>query len=69
MLIVEGKLSYTAFSRVTKFDNFGIMDGLTRHRLCTSVGAHKKVEHRVKEEARLRELCCLTIEKIKNLNF
>ena len=63
----EHGLSYTAFSRVTRFENFGILDGVTRQRLCEAVKGHKKVEHRVKEEARLRELCCLTIEKLKNL--
>ena len=63
----EHGLSYTAFSRVTRFENFRILYRLTRDCLCKAVKGNKKVEHRVKEEARLRELCSITIEKLKIL--
>ena len=38
----EHGLTYTAFSRITNFTNFGLFNGITMNRLITSVFRHKK---------------------------
>ena len=55
---MEHGLTYVALSRVTKFSNLGIKDteGISKNRLCRKIRKHPKMEKRLIEEERLREM-------------
>ena len=48
-------LTYTAFSRATRFSDVGIYDGVTTARLTDKIRNQGKMESRLKEEVRYRE--------------
>ena len=52
----EHGLTYTAFSRVTKFSNLGILRGITKDRLCRKIKNLKKMGDRIREQERLSRL-------------
>ena len=60
----EHGLTYTAFSRVKKMSNLGILGGLTFNRLTKSVRNQGKMALRMKEEKRLSRLVTLTIREL-----
>ena len=62
----EHGLTYTVFTRVTRFKNLGIINGLTRTRFTSNIKAHKKVAPRRREETRLRNLSTDTIARLQN---
>ena len=51
----EHGLTYTAFSRVTRFSDIGIADGFTAERLTPKIRKNKKVKPRILEERKLKE--------------
>ena len=65
----EHGLSYTAFSRVTRFNDIGIVGGLSKERLILvdKVQRQSKMTSRLKEEKRLRTLVNKTKCLLKNL--
>ena len=63
----EHGLTYTAFSRVTKFCDFGLINGITKHRLINKIYAHAKMKPRMDAEQRLSRLAELTSEKFEAL--
>ena len=63
----EHGLSYVAMSRVTKFSDIGIYDGITANRLCRSIKKHKKMAPRINAEKRFKALFKKTQEFIDNL--
>ena len=62
----EHGLTYTAFSRVTRFSNLGITGGLTFERFTSKIKNHAKVAPRRREETRLRNLSTDTIARLQN---
>ena len=60
----DAGITYTAFSRVTKMANFGIIGGLTYERFTSKIRDHSKFAGRIREEKRLRELSAKTIEQL-----
>ena len=64
----EHGLTYVAMSRVTRFSDIGLYDGITKNRLCTSIQNHKKMKPRIQAEQRLRLLFERTKQFIEN-NF
>ena len=63
----EHGLIYTAFSRVTKFCDFGLINGITRDRLVNKIYAHAKMKPRMDAEQRLSIFAELTSEKFEAL--
>ena len=61
----EHGLTYTAFSRVTNFSNFGIINGITLERFTTKIKGQKKVKPRRQEEQRLRRLAAATMDRLQ----
>ena len=61
----EAGITYTAFSRVTKMVNFGVIGGLTLDRLTTTIKNHAKFPGRIKEEQRLRLLSANTVDMLR----
>jgi hypothetical protein len=61
----EAGITYTAFSRVTKLVNFGIIGGLTFDRFTTKIQNHPKVAGRKFEESRLRALASATVAMLR----
>ena len=51
----EHGLTYTAFSRVTRFSDIGIADGFTAERLTSKIRKNKKVKPRMMEERKSKE--------------
>ena len=60
----EHGLSYTAFSRVTRLFNFGIIGGLTLERFTSKIKNQAKVAPRRVEESRLRTLAAATTARL-----
>ena len=60
----EHGLSYTAFSRVTRLFNFGIIGGLTLERFTSKIKNQAKVAPRRVEESRLRTLAAATMARL-----
>ena len=52
----EHGLTYTAFSRVTRFSNLGILRGISKDRLCRKIKNLKKMGDRIREQERLSRL-------------
>ena len=63
----EHGLTYTAFSRVTVFSNFGLYSGISHQRLVQKILQHKKMQPRIDEEQRLSRLADLTMRKFEEL--
>jgi hypothetical protein len=61
----EAGITYTAFSRVTKLVNFGIIGGLTFDRFTTKIRNHPKVAGRKLEESRLRASASATVAMLR----
>jgi hypothetical protein len=61
----DAGITYTAFSRVTKMENFGIIGGLPFDRFTSKIRNHPKFEGRVAEEKRLTELSAKTVERLR----
>lgn len=57
----EHGLTYTAFSRATVFSNIGLIDGITRQRLCDKIRDHRKMRPRIEEERRITGMVNATI--------
>ena len=57
-------VTYVALSRATKFENIGIIGGLSKQRFINSVRDHKKMQPRLKEEERLALLEEATIARV-----
>lgn len=63
----EHGLTYTAFSRVQRFSDIGIIGGISQDRLCNKIKDLKKTQVRIKEETRLRNLSRFTICTLRRL--
>ena len=63
----EHGLMYTAFSRVKKMGNLGILGGMSYARLTKSIQKQSKMAPRIKEEKRLHRLSEQTISYLKNI--
>ena len=57
-------VTYVALSRATKFENIGIMGGITEERFIKCVRDHKKMKPRLAEEKRLALLEEATIARV-----
>ena len=55
--------TYITLSRVQRFSDIGIKDGINKNRLCDKIRKHKKVKSRILEEERLRSLAAITEDK------
>ena len=67
----EHGLTYTAFSRATRFSDVGIFDGCEYTRFLNKIPAHKKMAPRLLEEKRydsLVEESRRKYEKLLNIN-
>ena len=53
--------SCATFSRGTRFMDIGVKDGIDKNRLCVKIKKHKRMEKRIKEEARLKSMCERTL--------
>ena len=53
--------SHVTFSRGTRFMDIGVKDGIDKNRLCVKIKNHKRMEKRIKEEARLKSICERTL--------
>jgi hypothetical protein len=62
----EHGLTYTAFSRVQRLKNFGIIGGLNRDRLCSKISSGAKLKRRLLEEDRLSRLELETTQRWEN---
>ena len=62
----EAGITYTAFSRVTRMLNFGIIGGLTFDRFTSKIRNHVKVAGRQLEESRLREIATRTVTYLRH---
>jgi hypothetical protein len=60
----DAGITYVAFSRVTKMENFGIIGGLTYDRFTSKIRNHPKFAARAAEEKRLRDLSEKTVERL-----
>jgi hypothetical protein len=58
-------LTYTAFSRVTRLSDIGIIGGLTRERIMEKIENGKGMKIRIKEEKRLRLLAEKTEQELE----
>ena len=65
----EHGITYTAFSRVTKFSNLGILRGISKDRLCTKIKRLKKMGVRIREQERLCRLERNTSNSLISLNI
>ena len=64
----EVGLAHTAFSRACRLSDVGLIDGLTRERLCQQVKKHKRLSPRKREEKRLGNLFNKLALKMKGLD-
>ena len=62
----EHGLTYVALSRVTRFTDIGIYDGITKQRLCSAIKKQSKMRKRIEEEDRLNRSCDLTLSKLES---
>ena len=62
----EHGLTYTGFSRATKFQNIGIAGGLPLSRLTTKIANQSKMKRRIKEEKKLAKLAAQTRRNVVN---
>lgn len=62
----EHGLTYIALSRVTKFSDIGILDGVDENRLLTKVRNHSKMAARIQAEERFCQLEVCTLEFLRN---
>ena len=61
---MEHGSSCVTMSRVKRFTDIGIKDGIEKnHLLCVKIRKQKRMEKRMLEEKRLASLCRLTIQK------
>ena len=65
----EHGLTYVALSRVTKFSDIGLHDGVTKNRLCRSIPNHKQMKPCMEEETHLRCLFNLIHRLLQMLNI
>ena len=63
----EHGLTYTAFSRVKKMSNLGILGGMSYARLTKSIRNHVRMPLRVKEEKRLHVLSKATMKFLDDI--
>ena len=63
----EHGLTYTAFSRVQRLCNLGVIDGFPFDRISKAVKQQPKMAGRIKAERRLRRLVKSTIAFLTNL--
>jgi ATP-dependent exoDNAse (exonuclease V) alpha subunit len=63
----EHGLTYTAFSRVTKASDIGILGGFPKDRLIDKVAKQAKMKARIREESRLNGIVRRTIQELRNM--
>ena len=59
----EHGLTHAMFSRVRKFSDIGLKDGIALHRLCHVIRKQSKMKKRIEEEKRLKKLADATVAK------
>ena len=62
----EHGVTHVMFSRVCKLSDIGLKDGIQRSRLCEAIRKQSKMNRRVREEERLKNLATSTWEKYIN---
>ena len=60
----EHGVSYVAFSRVRRFQDIGIIGGVSGDRLTTQISKQEKLKHRLAEDTRLNSLETLTLASL-----
>ena len=58
------RITYVMFSRVCKFSDIGIKDGIDKHRLCEAIHKQGKMRRCIAEEKQLKMLAEATLSKI-----